>query len=88
MVGRKGFQPGEDNPSWRGDDVGYSAVHEWIKNHKEQSDCCEECKENKPLDLANISQEYKRELSDWEWLCRKCHMTKDGRLQILIENSS
>ena len=23
---------------------------------------------------------YLRELSDWEWLCRRCHMNTDGRL--------
>ena len=42
---------------------------------------CQNCGENKPLDLANISGKYLRKLSDFEWLCRKCHMTKDGRLE-------
>ena len=44
---------------------------------------CEDCGKVPPRDLANISQEYKRDINDFEWLCRKCHMTKDGRLNQL-----
>jgi len=50
----------------------------------EKYKCCS--KKTNQLDLANISQEYKREISDWEWLCRKCHMTKDGRLKCFLKN--
>ena len=76
---------GELNGQWKGDKVGYSALHEWIKNHFPKPKLCVDCKENPPYDLANISQEYKRELSDWEWLCRRCHMIKDGRMNKLKE---
>lgn len=48
---------------------------------------CPSCRKRPALDLANISQEYKRDLSDWEWLCRKCHMTKDGRINNLRRNA-
>lgn len=75
---------GKNNPMWKGDKVGYSALHDWLKRRLVKPDKCEECKEIAPYDLANISQEYKRDLSDWEWLCRKCHMIKDGRLKKLI----
>ena len=81
---------GEKNGQWRGKDVSYGALHDYIKWHLPKPDKCERCGKNKRLDLANISQEYKRDLSDWEWLCRLCHMTKDGRLEkttkMLIEN--
>lgn len=33
-----------------------------------------------PLDVANISGKYQRDINDFEWLCRKCHMKKDGRI--------
>jgi len=36
-----------------------------------------------PYDVANISGKYKRDIKDFEWLCRLCHMTKDGRLEAL-----
>lgn len=71
---------GIKNPMWKGDLVGYVSLHDWIKYHKQKSNCCENCKKNMPLDLANISGEYKRDIDDFEWLCRKCHMNKDGRI--------
>lgn len=80
--GLKGFgrwNGGKKNGMWRGDDVQYGALHEWVRNHKPKPKFCEECKKNKPSDLANISGEYKRDINDFEWLCRKCHMEKDGR---------
>lgn len=69
----------DKNPNWKGDDVGYCSIHEWIKNRKVKTDLCEQCKKNPPCDLANISGEYKRDVSDYEWLCRSCHMELDGR---------
>lgn len=77
---------GERNGQWKGDDVSYSALHDYIKYHLPKPTQCSDCGLDKPLDLANISQEYKRDLSDWEWLCRTCHMTKDGRLERSREN--
>jgi hypothetical protein len=73
----------ERNNMWKGDNVGYAALHEWVKSRLIKPKKCQECDLVKSLDLANISQEYKRDLSDWEWLCRKCHMVKDGRLDRL-----
>ncbi len=68
------------NPMWKGEVVGItSSLHQWIKNHKPKPKFCEICKKNKPYDLANISGKYKRDINDFEWLCRKCHMKKDGR---------
>ncbi len=76
---------GSKNPMWKANDVTYGALHEWIRNHKPKPEFCEECGCVPPYDLANISGEYKRDINDFEWLCRKCHMDKDGRLERLIE---
>lgn len=76
---------GEKNPMWKGDKVRYGSLHDWVKWWVKKPNKCDECKMVKRLDLANISQEYKRDLSDWEWLCRKCHMSKDGRLKFFME---
>lgn len=74
----------DKNPNWAGDNVGYSALHLWVQRRLEKPKFCSKCKlPNKKLDLANISQEYKRDLSDWEWLCRSCHMEADGRFKNL-----
>ena len=73
----------EKNPMWRADKVGYCALHDWIRRRLAKSILCNVCNRVPPYDLANISQEYKRDLSDWEWLCRSCHMKKDGRINNL-----
>ena len=76
----------ENNPNWKGDNVGLTALHQWVKKRLVRSKYCKDCKVALAVDLANISQEYKRDLSDWEWLCRKCHMKKDGRLEIFLSH--
>lgn len=76
---------GEKNPNWLGSNVGYSGIHLWVRRRLKNPGKCEACHLEKRLDLANISQEYKRELTDWEWLCRKCHMKKDGRLNSFLQ---
>lgn len=70
----------ENNPMWKGDKVGYNALHSWVKRRLQKPERCSSCRKVKLLDLANISQKYLRDIGDWEWLCRSCHMQKDGRL--------
>jgi len=71
---------GEQNGMWKGDKVSYGALHNWIKSHKTKPKLCECCKNKISFDIANIGGKYKRDLNDWEWLCRRCHMIKDGRI--------
>jgi len=73
---------GPKNHMWKGDKVKYQPLHAWVKRHKPKSMFCEKCgKVTSKLDLANISGEYKRDISDFRWLCRRCHMKEDGRLK-------
>jgi len=74
---------GKKNHKWKGDEVGYFSLHDWIKNHKLKPKLCERCNKAPPFDLANISGQYKRNINDFEWICRKCHMIKDGRMNNL-----
>lgn len=76
----------EKNPNWKGNNVGYAALHEWVKNRLPKPASCENCHAIEPHDLHNRSGKYLRDLSDWEWLCRKCHMKKDGRLEVFSKN--
>ena len=71
------------NPNWKSENVGLEALHNWVKRRLVKPQVCRGCNQPKALDLANISQLYKRDLSDWEWLCRSCHMIKDGRIEKL-----
>ena len=76
----------EKNSMWRGDNVKIPALHSWARRRLPKPQLSENCKERKPHDLANKSGQYKRDLSDWEWLCRKCHMESDGRMGNLHRN--
>lgn len=77
----------ERHQYWKGENVGIDALHTYVRRRLPSDGRCTCCGQEKRLDLANISGEYKRELSDWEWLCRRCHMIKDGRLDRLKTNS-
>ena len=58
----------------------YNAIHEWIRRRKSKTELCEMCNKEKPYDLANLSGEYKRNVDDFKWLCRKCHYHLDRRI--------
>jgi hypothetical protein len=69
---------GENNSQWKGDIVGYAQLHRWISQRKEKPLECPRCKKRtRWIDLSNISGEYKRDVNDFEWLCRTCHNIKD-----------
>lgn len=83
----KGINAGAKNYNWKGEDVGYAALHIWVRAKLPKPDFCQHCHEKPPLDLANKGT-YDRNLENWEWLCRSCHMTKDGRMKNLVNQSS
>lgn len=77
----------ENHSQWKGDKVGIDALHTAMRKQVPKPEFCENCKCVPPRDLANISGKYKRDPSDWKWLCRKCHMMEDGRLNRFIESA-
>lgn len=47
-------QIAEKNPLWKGVNVGYSSLHESVRNRKIKPSRCQRCKKlNNKLDLAN-----------------------------------
>lgn len=74
---------GELNPMWRGDEVGYGKLHRWVERRMPEK-ICNNCSSTKSIDLANKGV-YDRNLDNWEWLCRKCHMLSDGRMKNLVQ---
>ncbi len=75
----------EKNSMWKGDSVGYASLHSWVRSRLIKPDICPICKEKEPIDLSNIGHTYKRNLKDWVWLCRKCHMISDNRMDKLVK---
>lgn len=63
-----------------GMNMSYAGVHAWIKRVAGQPSYCEICKSSTSTryEWSNKSGEYKRDLSDWQRVCRKCHIKYDG----------
>lgn len=74
-----GINLGIKNHQWKGDKASYIAIHVWARSKMSGSKVCTKCGSSKNIDTANISGKYIRDLSDWEYLCRSCHMRKDKR---------
>lgn len=74
----------EESPYWKGDEVGLGALHDWVKRKLGKPNYCEHCKSTKEkiYDWANKSREYRREITDWLRLCRKCHEKYDYEVKI------
>lgn len=71
---KTGLTPGniKEKPS-------YSAIHHWVKYHLGRPGKCENCQATGLLrfEWANLSGEYKRDLTDWASLCVQCHRLID-----------
>lgn len=67
--------------AWKGNKVGYLALHSWVSRNKGRPHFCEECGDktlnHRQYHWSNISGEYKRDLNDWRRLCVKCHFEYD-----------
>lgn len=72
---------GEKNPQWKGDDVGYFGLHNWVKRHLGKAKKCEHCGviNAKKYEWANKSRLYLRLLDDWISLCVSCHKKYDSK---------
>ena len=76
---KKGQFVEENHPNWKGDKVGYFALHDWVYRHKGKPTKCEHCAEPRiKFQWANKSHKYIRNLDDWISLCIKCHRKHDG----------
>lgn len=68
---------GSTNPRWTGAKVGYSQLHKWVRKIKPVPKECVRCGLVKKLQLSNNGV-YDRNPDNWEYLCPKCHVYKDG----------
>lgn len=71
----------ENHHRWKGNEVGPTALHDWVIKRLGQPDTCEFCGRSglkgHQIHWANKSQEYKRDLADWIRLCAPCHKKYD-----------
>ena len=75
---------GADNSNWKGDNVGYDALHNWVSRQLGKPNTCEHCKKSglsgQWIQWANKSGNYLRNITDWIRLCAKCHSAYDRYL--------
>jgi hypothetical protein len=83
----KKFSGGENSYNWKGDDVGLSALHRWVCRYLGKPKLCAKCGTTtaKRYEWSNISGEYKRDLTDWQRLCVRCHRKYDGHDKKSVE---
>lgn len=73
---------GQDHHAWKGEDVKYAALHEWVARLKTKTGVCSGCGRERPTQWANISGAYLRNLADFAELCQECHGELDGRMKL------
>lgn len=82
---RNGRLAGPNNPRWKGNAVGYTALHHWIRKCLGSAQVCTFCSARndvpKSIQWANKDGRYLRDLDNWISLCRKCHGKYDKDLR-------
>lgn len=72
-----------NHPQWKGNGVGYGALHDWVKRHKGITHICEHCgkyvENTKYIHWANTNHKYRRVLEDYIRLCISCHRKYDAK---------
>lgn len=72
---------GKEHKLWKGDNVGYDALHTWLYRELGRPETCEFCGKTglvgRKIHWANKSGNYKRIKTDWIRLCAKCHYHYD-----------
>ena len=86
---------GENHHSWKGDTVGYGALHDWIKKENGVASMCEKCGINKIpegkkrwFEWSSKKKKPSRDKKNWWQLCVKCHREYDGWHLMHIGNTN
>lgn len=68
---------GKRNCNWKGNNVGYFSLHNWVKRNYKWENFCNVCKSKKRLTLASKNYNYSRQKEDWWILCSGCNTRYD-----------
>ncbi len=86
------YATGKRSFHWKGKDVGYRALHRWIEKKKGKPHFCQHCKQtdlaHRQYHWANISQKYRRDVTDWIRLCALCHKRYDRKRKTISPPSN
>lgn len=65
---------------WKGSDVGYGGVHQWVNKEFGKATFCCLCGRNDPkrkYEWANLTGKFLRDRENWKNLCVPCHKKFD-----------
>ena len=78
---RKSKKVGEENARWKGDDVGYSGIHMWLRANFGAANWCESItcsRKSKNYNWCKVQgMEYERRRENFIQLCVSCHRYYD-----------
>ena len=65
--------------NWKGNNINYGGLHDWIRKKHGTPSRCEECgmTKSKMFEWANITGKYNRDIKNYKRLCVKCHRVRD-----------
>lgn len=70
---------GANHPDWKGDEIAYSTIHNWLARVAVKTGTCSVCGAKRITQWANLSGEYKRDIADFAELCVPCHKRYDRK---------
>ena len=77
----------EKHYRWRGDDVGYGAIHSWVRRKKGKPEICIDCGatvQDRKLQWSNIDHKYRRDINDYVGRCSSCHKKYDINMKLYL----
>lgn len=76
---------GENNYAWKGENVSYRGLHQWVRRKIGIPKKCKHCGKNRTtpcsIQWANIDGKYRRCVEDFIALCVSCHKIHDLKLK-------
>lgn len=76
---KKGQLANEKHPFWKGNNVGYHALHKWLDRNFGNPTVCQNCNSEENIQWASKNYKYTRSREDWIHLCFKCHRKYDSK---------
>lgn len=70
---------GENHPRWKGDNVSYPSLHQWLAKSFPKAGICEECGlRTSRTEYSKLEgRDYTRKRDDYRELCVRCHRFAD-----------
>lgn len=69
---------GKNSPVWKGNNIKYMTLHDWMRDKYGKPKKCEFCGKTKgKIHYASIDHRYTRNIKDWLRLCPNCHNKYD-----------